>query len=347
MRQFDLTLDHYKVIPKVELHRHLEGSLRLSTLQEVARTYHLDLPETGRLRPLVQVSQEGPYSASNFLSKFFTLRKFFRSPEIIQRLAFEAIADAAMDNVRYIELRFTPAALSKVEGFPLGDVMDWVIAGVNQAKSELDIAVSLIVSVNRHESVDLAEQVVDLATARLPLGITGIDLAGDEARCPAKPFAGVIQEARQGGLHITIHAGEWAGAANVNEAIELLGAERIGHGIRVLENPSTVALARERGTVFEVCMTSNFQSGVVSTLKSHPLPRLLITGLKTTLNTDDPSICQIMLSHEYQLVCEVLGMPRNVLFGLIQTGAHAAFLPESQRTILEQTLEKELASLSD
>jgi adenosine deaminase len=112
-----------------------------------------------------------------------------------------------MDNVRYIELRFTPAALSKVEDFPLGEVMDWVIAGVNQAKSELNISVSLIVSVNRHESVALAEKVVDLAIERLPLGITGIDLAGDEVRYPAKPFASIIKEARQGGLHCWVLSG--------------------------------------------------------------------------------------------------------------------------------------------
>ena len=119
--------EFYRSLPKVDLHRHLEGSLRLVTLLEVARAYELDLSGTDRLRPMVQIDQTDPLNSKNFLSKFDTLREFFRSPEVIARLTEEAIADAAADNIRYLELRFTLVALSKVEGFPLDEVMDWVI----------------------------------------------------------------------------------------------------------------------------------------------------------------------------------------------------------------------------
>lgn len=128
------SFEFYRGFPKVELHRHLEGSLRLRTLLEVARAHNLDLLGTDRLRPLVQVREDDPYTSQNFLSKFQTLRQFYRSPEVIGRITREAIADAADDNVRYMELRFTPVALSRAEDFPLAEVIDWVIEGTKKPR---------------------------------------------------------------------------------------------------------------------------------------------------------------------------------------------------------------------
>ena len=335
--------DHdFQALPKVELHRHLEGSLRLSTLIEVARSHGLSVTDTGQLRSLVKINADEPFTYENFLSKFKTLRLFYRTPEIIGRIAREAILDAAADNIRYIELRFTPVALSEAQGFSLAEVLDWVIDGTAQAKKEADIQVALIVSLNRHESPQLADQIIALALDRCEAGIVGIDLAGNEARFPAMPFAGIFQEARRAGFHITIHAGEWSGSDNVKEAILHLGAERIGHGIRVMEDPSVVDLARERGIIFEVCVTSNYQSGVVPTLNAHPLPRMLDAGLKVTLNTDDPSISNINLSQEYQLAHKELGLSMDVLHELILAGGEAAFLPGKERQALIRALAQEL-----
>ena len=138
----------------------------------------------------------------------------------------------ARDNIRYLELRFTPVALSRAEDFPLQDVIHWVTAAAREASRKYRLPVGLIASVNRHESLELAREVVSLAAQFIPAGMVGLDLAGNEAEFPAAPFAGLFREARQAGLHLTVHAGEWAGAANVREAIEVLGAERIGHGVR-------------------------------------------------------------------------------------------------------------------
>jgi len=311
---------------------------------ELARSQGLGLPGTGQLGSLVQINEEEPYTFQNFLSKFETLRMFYRSPEIIGRITREAIADAAIDNVRYMELRFTPVALSKAEGFPLSEVIDWVIEGVAQGKKEYDIDVRLIVSVNRHESPQLAEQVVGLALDRGAAGIVGIDLAGNEAQFPAMPFSSIFKDARKDGLHVTIHGGEWGRAENIEEAILHLGAERIGHGIRVVDNPHIVDVARDCNMVFEVCVTSNYQSGVVPALGAHPLPRMLSAGLNVTINTDDPSISRINLSHEYRLVCEDLGIPLDVLQERVLAAARAAFLPAHERRLLVQRLTKELAS---
>lgn len=332
--------------PKVELHRHLEGSLRLSTLMELGRAHELNIPTNpGELTSLVQVNEHEPLTFTNFLSKFNTLRLFYRSPEVIQRLTREAIADAAADKIRYVELRFMPVALSQVEGFPLGEVIDWVIDATHAAEYENGIKTRLIVGVNRHEPQQ-SEEVIQLAIDRASSGIiVGVDLAGNEAEFSAQPFVSMFREAHQAGLHVTVHAGEWGGAANVSEAIQHLGADRIGHGVRIMEDDNVVRLAKERDIPFEVCITSNYQSGVVSALSAHPLPRMIEAGLNATINTDDPSISRITLGHEYQIVCEDLRIAQEVFCERLISAAQAAFLPQAERDTLVQSLREEIDSM--
>ena len=329
----------FQKYPKVDLHRHLEGTLRLSTMLEVARAHSITVPES--LSGLVQVQDQDPLTFQNFLAKFNTLRLFYRSPDVIHRITREAIEDAARDNVRYLELRFTPVALSRAERFPLHDVMDWVITSARDAAKKYKMKVGLIASVNRHESPELAEQVAWLAAEHAGKGMVGMDLAGNEAEFPSAPFYGIFKEARQSGLHVTIHAGEWGPAKNVREAIEELNAERIGHGVRVMEDDYTIRLARDRKTTFEVCVTSNFQSGVVPALEKHPLSNMMQNGLNVTINTDDPSVSRITLSHEYRVATE-LGLTVDVLKQRILAAAEASFLPEKEKAELVKGIKKEL-----
>lgn len=333
--------EYYKNLPKVELHRHLEGSLRVRTMMEIVRAHEMDVKNTGFLRPLVQVDHQEPYSFENFLSKFGTLRLFYKSPDIIKRISWEAVEDAALENIRYLELRFTPVALSRAEGFPMAQVVDWVIESVQEASEQYQILTRLIVSINRHESIALAEKVIEIALDRKEQGVVGVDLAGNEAEYPADPFRELFTVARKQGLRVTIHAGEWGGAENVHQAIEFLNADRIGHGIRVLENPDTVALARERGTLFEVCVTSNHHSGVVKNLAEHPVRQMIKEGLNVTINTDDPSISRINLSSEYQAVHKVLGIPIDLVEERVKAAALGAFLPVDIRSRLADVVSKE------
>lgn len=336
-------LNKYFALPKVDLHRHLEGSLRLATMLDIARQHGVTVPVSMlNLSGLVQVQDQDPLTFSNFLEKFKTLRLFYKSPDVIHRVAAEAVEDAAKDNVRYLELRFTPVALSRAEGFPLHDVMDWVLTSSQAAAKKYKIKVGLIASVNRHESPELAEQVAWLAADKVKHGLIGLDLAGNEAEFSSAPFQGIFKEAKQSGLHVTIHAGEWGPAENVRDAIENLGAERIGHGVRVMEDEKVVALARERGVVFEVCPTSNFQSGVVANLEEHPILRMIESGLNVTVNTDDPSVSRITLAHEYQQVCEKLGMPMDNLKRLVLLAAESAFLDEQAKKDLTSSMKTEL-----
>ena len=336
-------LKNYRALPKVELHRHLEGTLRLDTMLEIAHQHGITIPaDILRLSTLVQMQEEEKYSFQNFLSKFNTLRLFYRSPDVIHRITREAIEDAAKDNVKYMELRFTPVALSRAERFPLHDVIDWVMTSAQEAMKEFGVMVRLIVSVNRHESRELAEQVAWLAAEYKDRGLIGMDLAGNEAEFKSEPFYGVFKEARQAGLHITIHAGEWGPASNIKEAIEALGAERIGHGVRALDDDQVIALAKERNTAFEVCITSNYQTGVVPALEAHPLGAMLKAGLNVTINTDDPSISRITLSNEYHIACDDLGFSMDTLKQRIIAAAKAAFLPDDERNKLVKQLTTEL-----
>ena len=310
---------------------------------DIARKHGVTVPVSMmNLSGLVQVQDKDPLTFSNFLEKFKTLRLFYKSPDVIDRVTREAVEDAAKDNVRYLELRFTPVALSRAEGFPLHDVMEWVIASAQAAATDFKIKVGLIASVNRHESPELAEQVAWLAVDHQKRGLFGLDLAGNEAEFKSAPFYDIFKEAKQSGLHITIHAGEWGPAENVRDAIENLGAERIGHGVRVLEDDSVTALAKEREIAFEVCPTSNFQTGVVKEFEKHLLPRMLEAGLRVTVNTDDPSISRITLSHEFQQVREKLNVPMDVLKKCVLVAAEESFLPDAEKAELIGRLRSEM-----
>lgn len=326
---------YYRSIPKVDLHRHLEGSLRLSTLVEIADRCQIPIAAQ-EIQSRVEVRPGDPLTIQNFLGKFQALRQFYRSPEIICQITEEAIADAAMDGVVYLELRFTPAALSSRFGCSLSEVMDWVAGAAEQASQRYSLVTRLIASVNRHEPVEIAEKVAALAAERIERGIVGLDLAGDEAKYSCLPFAGVFHTARESGLHITVHAGEWGGPENIQAAVASLHAERIGHGIRILEDAGVVAMVRERRILLEVCVGSNYLSGVVPSIGAHPFPELLREGLVVTINTDDPSIQGEKLSDEFHFLADDLQMPLSSILRCQKAALRSSFLPEIEVQKLEQ-----------
>jgi adenosine deaminase len=341
--------DQLKCLPKVDLHRHLEGSLRIETLWAIAQAFQLNLPPTSirattmeQLRPLVQVMADDLPDHETFLNKFEVLRHFYRSPEIISRVAYEAVADAAADNVQYLELRFSPQALSRVRKFPLGEVTDWVITAVAQASEACQIQVGLIITLVRHDPITQAREVLEVAMERAGKGIVGIDLAGNEVKYPSAPFAPLFKEAKESGLGVTIHAGEWASAYGVHDAMDALFADRIGHGVRTMEHSDILRLLQEKNLPLEVCLTSNVQTGVVHELAHHPLVDMLDLGLTPTLNTDDPAISHITLSTEYHLAMSVLGLPYAQIRKMILDAAAAVFLPPTDRQKLVADFDQQL-----
>jgi adenosine deaminase len=327
-----LTPAALKAMPKIDLHRHLEGSLRLETLIEIGHEFGLDLPlhNVERFRPYVQIIDD-PQTHEAFLSKFHVLRHFYRSPEAIDRLAYEVVADAAADNIHYLELRFSPQALARVQGFALEDVTEWVIAAVRRASRDYGIEVGLIITLVRHDPLEQAKEVAEIACQRVGRGIVGLDLAGDEVKFPARPYTPIFKRAKEHGLGVTIHAGEWASALGIREAITDLYADRIGHGVRAIENSEILRLVRDSQKALEVCLTSNLQSGVVQRMSHHPLLDLLDLGTKVTLNTDDPSVSGLTLTDEYQVAVEVFGLNYAALRRVILNAAEVSFLPPDER----------------
>ncbi|MBE2220170.1 MAG: adenosine deaminase [Anaerolineae bacterium] len=341
--QSPLTVEQLQAMPKIDLHRHLEGSLRLPTLIEIARDFGLDLPagDVDSLRPFVQITDDPP-DHEVFLSKFGILRLFYRSPEAIYRLAYEVVADAAADNIKYLELRFSPQALARVRGFALEDVTNWVITAVNQASIDHNIKVGLIITLVRHEPLAQAQQVAEIAYAHAGKGILGLDLAGDEVKFPPAPFIPIFKEAKAVGLGVTIHAGEWASAVGVRQAIEELYADRVGHGVRAIEDSQVLRLIQERGVALEVCLTSNLQTGVVHSIGHHPLSDMLNLKLLATLNTDDPSVSNLTLTDEYVVAVEALGFGYPELRQLILNAAAVSFLPKDERNLLVASFSQQL-----
>lgn len=324
-------------LPKVDLHRHLEGSLRLQTLVEIAREHGIDLParSSEELRPYVQFSGEEP-DFHRFLAKFRLLREFYRSKEAVERIAYEAVADAAADNVRYMELRFNPVALSRNQGFSLVDVTEWVTNAVARAQQDHDIMVRLILQINRDEDLRTAEEIIEVGLAFRDRGVVGVDLAGDEMNYPAREKAPLYRRARSEGLGVTIHAGEAGPPGNIRDAIRDFHAMRIGHGIRVVEDSNVVRLVRESGVTLEVCPTSNLQTGVVRTLSQHPLFDLFALGLRVTINTDDPSVSDTTLTDEYMVAVRAMGLGLVQIRQAIHYAIEAAFLSDDEKARLRE-----------
>ncbi len=320
--------DTLRLLPKIDLHRHLEGSLRLETLAKLAQEHGVDLPsyDIEELRPYVQFTDDVP-DFYNFLGKMELLRKFYSAGEIVERVAYEAIADAAADNVQYLELRFSPIG----KRIPPSMVCDCVINAVKQATHEFPIQVRLLITIIREFGVEVAEQALELAFAYQDQGVVGVDLAGHEENHPGSPFADVFRRAREADLGVTIHAGEVGGAGNVREAIETLYAQRIGHGVRSIEDHQVVRLLKAKNIALEICPTSNLQTGVTYSFNQHPLRDLYALKVPVTLNTDDPSVSDTTLTDEYMVAIMGMDMSLQDIQKTILCASRAVFLPSHEK----------------
>jgi adenosine deaminase len=320
-------------LPKIDLHRHMEGCLRLETLAEVAREHGVNLPsyDIEELRPYVQFTDDVP-DFNNFMGKMELLRQFYSEREAVERIAFEAIADAAQDKIEYLELRISPAG----KQMRAEEVMDAVTAAVKRATQDFSIEARLLITIVREFGVRVSEQVLELAIAYQDRGVVGIDLAGHEESHSARPFADVCRRAQKAGLGVTVHAGEVGGAENVREAIEFLGAKRIGHGVRSIEDHRVVRMLQEHNIALEVCPTSNLQTGVTHAFTQHPLRDLYHLAVPVTINTDDPSVSDTTLTDEYLVAVMVMGFSIRDIQQIILNAAKVAFLPPDEKQALIQ-----------
>jgi adenosine deaminase len=324
-------------LPLVDLHRHLDGNVRLATVLDIARRHGIRLPagDLERLRPYVQVQQPVP-GLMDFIAKFEVLKEIFVDTEAIERIAYENLEDAVREGIDYIELRFSPAFMGERHGLDPRDVTGAICSALRAARGRLPVTANLIVIMSRHLGEERCSEELEAALAYQDQGIVAVDLAGDEANFPGTRFRRHFERARAAGFHITVHAGEAAGPASVRQAIEELGAERIGHGVHAIEDEGVLALIGERGVAIESCPTSNVQTSTVASYAAHPLPAFLRRGLLVTLGSDDPGISAIDLPHEYRVARDQLGLTPEEVRRLQANGIQAAFLSRSEREALVQ-----------
>jgi len=314
--------------PKIDLHRHLEGSISPETLLYIARNLGGVLPsyEIEKLRPCIEMSQDTP-GFENFLNKFNVFRGFYTCREAIEYAASQAILSAANDNVQYLELRYSPTHFAGGR-FCERDVVEWIQTSLQRTARTCGIIVIPILTISRNFGLKLAAETVDLALS-LPDGyFCGLDIAGNEIINSAEPFAHLFEKFRTKGLGLSLHAGEACGAENVRQAVEKFNANRIGHGIRSSEDPDTMRLLRERDIVLEICLTSNLHTGVVPSLKVHPITTLMQHNVPVCLNTDDPAISAITLSGEYAHASKELAFTEQVFKKLNRAALRCAFHPD-------------------
>jgi adenosine deaminase len=318
---------------KFDLHRHLEGAVRPSTVADICRAHGIELPtydhdELGRL--LCHHGQTENLAA--FLQPFRIIKLCFVDREAIARLAYEAAEDAYLDNVRYVELRFSPEFMAFYYKLSLAEVMDGIVEGVDLAMKRMPVTSELIVSISRDMNPDIMQmpwptpvELANLAVEYADRGVVGLDLAGKENGYPPDLFIEPFRIARDAGLGITVHAGEDDGPESVRDAIRHLGATRIGHGVRIVQDPEVVALAKDLGVTLETCPTSNVLTHAVESLDAHPLRHLFDAGVRVTVNSDDPTVCGIKLSGEYALAMDKFGFTPDEVRKLIRTAEEASF----------------------
>lgn len=320
--------------PLVELHRHLDGNVRLETVLDLGRRHGVDLPAwtLEGIRPYVQVDGREP-SLMDFIAKFEMLRRVMVNYDAVRRIVRENLEDAVREEIDYIELRFSPRFMAEYHNLDTFGVAEAACDALEEA-ADLPVKAKLIGIISRHYGPEEGWIELEAAIRCRERGVVALDLAGDEARFPGELFVDHFRKAREAGLHVIAHAGEAAGAQSVRQAVLGLGAERIGHGIRAIEDPEVMDLLAERGIPLEVCPTSNVHTSTVPDLRSHPLPALLERGLAVTLNTDDPSISGIDLAHEYRVAVEGLGLGEDDLQKMQENAVAAAFLTPKERNEL-------------
>jgi len=322
-------------LPLIDLHRHLDGAVRLETILDLGRQHRLPLPawEVESLRPHVQVTGPQP-GVMAFLSKFRWMTAVMVDTDACRRIAYESVEDAHREGLDYVELRFSPWFMAEAHGLDPAGVVAAVVEGVQQASSDTGLPVHLIGILSRTYGAEIAwKELAALLTHRE--AITALDLAGDEAHFPGELFGEHFKQARDAGWHITVHAGEIAGPESVWQAIRGLGAVRIGHAVRAPEDPALMDYLAEHHIGIESNLTSNVQTSTVPDYASHPLRLFLEHGIPATINSDDPGISAITLRHEYEVAAPAAGLSVAQIRQAQRNALETAFLsPEIKTTIL-------------
>jgi adenosine deaminase len=324
-----------RALPLVELHRHLDGSIRLETILELADQHGIGLPArtVAGLAPFVHIDKSAP-GLMAFLERFEHMTAVLVNADACRRVAYENVEDAWSEGIDYIELRYSPWFMAASHGMDPREVMEACADGVRAAERDTGIRANIIGILSRTYGADTCMKELDAILAHRD-HIVAVDLAGDEHRYPAHLFKAHFKRVRDAGLHVTIHAGEADGPQSVWSAIHDLGAERIGHGFRAIEDPALVDYLADQGIGLEACPTSNLHTSTVENYTVHPIRHLAERGVRFCLNTDDPGISAIDISHEYFVAAPAVGLTREQIHQSQRDGLDMAFLSAQEKSDLQ------------
>lgn len=320
-------------LPKAELHCHLDGSVRPETLVDLAREHRVQLPKHTAEELAEYMRVDDARDLEDYLRRFDVTISVLQSEEALERVAYELAEDAAEDGVRYIEVRNAPL-LNVVQGLTLVQAIEAPLRGLRKAENDFGITARFIVCGLRQFPPESSLEMAKLAVEFRNEGVVGFDLAGGEKGNPASRHAEAFRYARENNLAVTVHAGEGDGAESVREAVHICGANRIGHGTRLIEDPDLTQYVNDRRIALEVCLTSNVQTRVTDSYAAHPFREYFDRGLNVTLNTDNRLMSATTLPDEYIYAAEHLGFTVEELAGIALNGFESAFLPWEDRLVL-------------
>ncbi|MCB0365966.1 MAG: adenosine deaminase [Bdellovibrionaceae bacterium] len=317
-------------MPKVELHRHLELSLRHETMKELAPACGIDVPDQAAFADRFLIT-EPMTNLGAVLNKFLDTQVLLNSTEVLERISYEACLDAYLqEGIRILELRYAPTYVRQGhEHISFQQIHEAIVKGCKQAQQEVPLAVGLICIIQRILPVPEAEAITQFAIDNRETFI-GLDLADNEEGFDSKPFSPFFHRAAEAGLGITIHSGE----ANVpkapryvKDAIEYLGATRIGHGVQIYRDHEMMDYVKERNVTLELCPTSNWLTQAIPRVEEHPFRLLMEAGVRTTINSDDPGIFNIDLVNEYDILSRHHGFTEDEFTHCNDIAAEASFIP--------------------
>ncbi len=322
-------------IPLVDLHRHIEGSIRIGTIVDLVNKFDIPFParDYSGIKPLVQITKTQP-GVMAFISKIQLATKVLVNFEACRRVAYECVEDAAHEEIDYLEVRFSPVFMAQPHSLAPEGIVEAVVDGIEAAQDNFGLKTNIIGIISRTYGPDLARLELD-ALLTQKSSIKAVDLAGDEQNFPGELFIDHFNRVVSAGLQVTIHAGESVGSRSIWQAINQLHAQRIGHGVRAIEDPALIDFLQIHQIPIESNITSNVQTGIVNNYSDHPLKTFLEKNLLVTINSDDPGTSGISLRHEYERGSLLAGLTPGMIVQVQKNGLEAAFLSEYEKKVIQ------------
>ncbi|MEW9989140.1 adenosine deaminase [Clostridium butyricum] len=312
-------------LPKIELHCHLDGSVRPETMIDIARKENIKIPsfdiEDIKKRVMIPIECE---SLNEYLKAFTIPNLVMQSKESLRRIAFELYEDAAKENVKYMEIRFAPI-LHTMEGLKIDEVIESVLDGINDAEKQYNIKGNLILGCMRFMSIEKAYEVIEAGKKFIGKGVVAVDLCAAEEESFCRKFVEPMKLARKYGYRITIHAGETGIGKNVLEAVELLGAERIGHGVFIRNCKEAYDIVKEKNVTLEMCPTSNVQTKAVKDFNDHPMYDFFKDGINVTVNTDNRIVSNTDMTNEIHIAFSKFNITYEDYIEIYKKSVEASF----------------------